>query len=188
MKKDENFDASQRIDLKLLENSTHYLYGELCDENIASAIEWILYESLTAKEEKILTLYINSIGGDLYNAFALIDVMKASELTIRTVGIGAVMSSAFLIFASGSRGYRLASNNASFMSHQYSDSLTGKHHDLKATMKDGELLNKRMIGLLKDATGLPVAKVKAKLLPPTDVYLTAQEVIDLGAADYLFER
>jgi ATP-dependent Clp protease protease subunit len=185
MKKDENFDARQRIELKLLENSTHYIYGEISSDNIAEAIKWILYENSQAKEQKTLTLYVNSTGGDLYDAFALIDIMRASPHIIRTVGIGAVMSSAFLIFSAGTQGERWASSNASFMSHQYSDNLSGKHHDLKATMKDGELMNQRMINLLKITTGLPISKVKSKLLPPTDVYLTAQEVIDLGVADHL---
>ena len=185
MKKDENFDYKQRIDLKLLEHSTHYLNGEITSENTTEVIKWILYENLSVKEQKILTLYINSVGGDLYDTFALIDVMRTSPHVIRTVGLGAVMSSAFLIFASGTRGQRWASTNASFMIHQYSDNLSGKHHDLKATMKDGELINQRMINLLKTATGLATSKVKAKLLSPTDVYLTAQEVVDLGVADHL---
>jgi len=185
MKKDENFDAKQRVELRLLENSTYYLNGEITSENITEVIKWILYENLSAKEKKLLTLYINSIGGDLYDAFALIDVMRSSPHIIRTVGLGAVMSSAFLIFSSGTKGERWASTNASFMSHQYSDSLSGKHHDLKATMKDGELINQRMINLLKNVTGLPTAKVKSKLLTASDVYITAQEVVDLGVADHL---
>ena len=52
-------------------------------------------------------------------------------------------------------------------------------------MKDGELMNQRMINLLKNVTGLTVSKVKTKLLTPSDVYLTAQEVVDLGVADHL---
>ena len=185
MKKDENFDARQRVELKLLENSTYYLNGEITSENINEVIKWILYENLSAKEQKLLTLYINSVGGDLYDAFALIDVMRTSPHKIRTVGLGAVMSSAFLIFSAGTPGERWASTNASFMSHQYSDNLSGKHHDLKATMKDGELMNQRMINLLKNVTGLTVSKVKTKLLTPSDVYLTAQEVVALGVADHL---
>lgn len=182
-KKMEDFNAEDRVDLKLLEHGTHYLCGEIDTDSIQNCIRWILYENLGAKEEKVLTLYINSTGGDLYEAMALIDVMKASQHTIRVIGIGAVMSAAFLIFASGTKGYRLAAKNTSFMCHQYSDHLQGKHHDLKATMRDGDLTNQRMINVLKDATGLPATRIKSKLLSPTDVYLTAVEVVDLGVAD-----
>jgi len=130
-------------------------------------------------------LYINSTGGDLYSAFALIDVMRNSYHPIRVIGIGAVMSAAFMIFAAGTSGERYAGKNTSFMCHQYSDNLTGKHHDLKASMKDGEIMNVKMVQLLKDATGLAPSKIKAKLLPASDVYLTAEEVLELGIADHI---
>ena len=43
----------------------------------------------------------------------------------------------------------------------------------------------RMLTILKEATGLSVAKVKSKLLPASDVYLTAQELVELGVADQI---
>jgi len=182
LKKIDEFDAEQRIDLKLLENSIHLLYGEIDEDSVGEIVKWILYENLDAKE-KILTLYINSTGGDLYQAFALIDIMRSSHHTIRTVAIGSCMSAAFLIFACGDKGERYASRNTSFMCHQYSDSLSGKHHDLKATMRDGELCNQKMVDILKDATGLAPSKIRSKLLPASDVYLSAQEVVDFNVAD-----
>jgi ATP-dependent protease ClpP protease subunit len=42
-----------------------------------------------------------------------------------------------------------------------------------------------MVQLLKDATGLPPSKIKTKLLPASDVYLTAEEVLELGVADHI---
>jgi ATP-dependent Clp endopeptidase proteolytic subunit ClpP len=182
-KKLEDFNADDRVDLKLLEHSTYYLCGEIDTDSIYNCIKWILYENLVAKEEKILTLYINSTGGDLYESLALIDIMKGSQHTIRTVGIGAVMSAAFLIFASGTQGHRMAARNASFMCHQYHETITGKHHDIKASMRDGDLTNQKMINVLRDATGLPATKIKTKFLSPTDIYLTAAEVVDLNIAD-----
>jgi ATP-dependent Clp protease protease subunit len=130
-------------------------------------------------------LYINSTGGDLYQAFALIDVIKQSRHTISTVALGACMSAAFLIFAAGSKGQRFASKNTSFMCHQFSESMDNKYHDLKATMKENDTCNQRMIDILKEATGLTPSKIKAKLLPASDVYLTSEETINLGIADKL---
>ena len=95
------------------------------------------------------------------------------------------MSAAFLIFAAGDKGERYIAPNTGIMCHQYSDSSEGKHHDLKATMKEGENCNQRMLDILKEATGLTAARVKTKLLNATDVYLTAQETVDLGIADQL---
>lgn len=184
-KKFDEFNADDRIDIKLLESSTHFLVGEINDESITAAIKWIVYENIVGKDSKTLTLYINSTGGDLYQAFALIDVMRSSHHVIQTIGIGAVMSAAFLIFASGDQGERYAAKNTSFMCHQYSDTSEGKHHDLKATMKEGEYCNQKMVDILKEATGLSTARVKSKLLPATDVYLTASEMVDLSVADHI---
>ena len=68
LKKIDEFNASDRIGVKLLDNSIHYLSGEITAENVEECIKWIVYENLDSKE-KILTLYVNSTGGDLYQAF-----------------------------------------------------------------------------------------------------------------------
>jgi len=184
VKKLEEFSAEDRIDIKLLDNSIFYLNGEIEETNIEKCIKWITYENLE-KKEKVLTLYINSTGGDLYQAFALIDIMKNSEHPIRTIGIGAVMSAAFLIFASGTQGERYASKNTSFMCHQFTSGTDGKYHDLKAEMKETESLNAKMVDILKEATGLAPSVVKRKLLPASDVYLTAEETVELSVADQI---
>ena len=138
MKKTEDFNAADRIAAKLLENSTHFLIGDICEENVNEVIRWIVYENLDSRTPKTLTLYVNSQGGDLYQAFALIDTMRNSHHPVRTIGLGQIMSAAFLIFASGKKGERYIAKNTGIMCHQYSDSPEGKYHDIKAQMKEGE--------------------------------------------------
>jgi len=187
-KKIEEFNAEDRIDIKLLENSVFFLTGEIAEENIAKCIKWLTYENLDAKAEKVLTLYVNSTGGDLYQALALIDMMTTSKYTIRTIGIGTVMSAAFLIVASGSKGERYLSQYTSCMCHQFAGGGgDAKYHDLKAEMKENDMLNVSMTNVLVAATGKVPTYVKKRLLPPTDVYMTAHEMIEHGAADYILE-
>ena len=183
MKKLDEFNASDKIDVKLLDNSVFFLTGEITEENIEKCIKWLVYENLDLKNKRTLTLYVNSTGGSLYDAFALIDIMKSSQHTVRTIAIGSAMSAAFLIFASGDKGERYVAKNASLMCHQFTESMDNKYHDLKATMKENDLCNQRMIDILKNATGLTPAVIRKKLLPASDVYLTAQEAIELGIAD-----
>ena len=95
------------------------------------------------------------------------------------------MSAAFLIFAAGSPGERYASRNASFMCHQFTENMDAKYHDLKATMRENDLCNQKMVDILKEATGMAPSVIKKKLLPASDVYLTADELIELGVADHL---
>ena len=180
------FDPDNAIDSKLLSNGIHYLSGDIAQENVDLAIKWLLYENLDPKE-KTLTLFVNSTGGDLYQAFALVDMMNNSKHTIRTIGTGAIMSAAFIIFASGTKGERYISENAGIMCHQFSNTIENKYHDLKAQMKETDLCNARMLEILKQATGKNEDTVKLHLLPTSDVYLTAQEMIDIGAADHLLK-
>jgi ATP-dependent Clp protease protease subunit len=186
-KKIEDFNAADRIGVELLNNHVHFLNGAIETENINEAIKWIVYENLD-KREKTLTLYVNSQGGEMYEGFALIDVMKSSVHPIRTIGIGNIMSAAFLIFASGAKGERYIAPNTGIMCHQFSGGEDGyKYHDIKAMVKENDRLNDRMVQTLVSATDLDENTVKKKLLHTTDVWLSAQEMIDLGAADYILE-
>jgi len=179
-------DAEDIIGLGLLKHHTYILTGDIDDESIDKAMRWLIYENMdTTNSEKILTLYINSSGGSLTDAFGLIDVIKNSNYIVRTIGVGNVMSAAFLIFAAGDKGERYIAKNASIMCHQFTESIDEKYHDIKAALKETENCNKRMVDFLTEATGLVPSKVKSKLLPPSDVYLTAQELIDYGVADHI---
>lgn len=185
---DSVIDAEDIIGLGLLKNHTHVLTGDIDDEKIDKAIRWLIYENMdTSGSEKVLTLYINSCGGSLTDAFALIDIMQNSNFVVRTIGIGNIMSAAFLIFAAGDKGERYIAKNTSIMCHQFSDSIDEKYHDIKAALKETEYCNKRMVDILTAATGLVPSKVKAKLLPASDVYMTAEELIQFGVADHILQ-
>lgn len=177
--------AEDRINASLLENRVHFLYGDIEEENIMNTIYWITYENMLPGDD-VLTLYINSMGGSLADAFALIDIMRTSRKPIRTIGMGSVISAAFLIFAAGSKGERIISRNASIMCHQFSSGMDGKYHDIKAITKENELTNQRMVNLLKDCSGLDAKTIRNKLLPPTDVWFKAEEIVNLGIADSIF--
>lgn len=172
-------------DNAFLNNHVHFLVGDIQEDNVHRAIQWIIYENSLNDKPKTLQLYINSIGGDLYQALGLIDIMRLSKNPIQTVGVGAIMSAAFLIFASGEKGHRYVTRNCGIMCHQYSDTYEGKHHDLKSFTKEAELTNQRMLTILQDATGLSAREVKSKLLSPSDVWMHADELVKLGVADHI---
>ena len=185
-KKDMDFiSASDRISSSLLDNHIHFIYGDIEEANTLDAIHWITYENLQPGDYP-LTLYINSDGGSLQDAFALIDVMRKSNKPVHTIGFGSVCSSAFMIFVAGAKGYRYISPTASIMCHQYTDGLTGKYHDIKATAKEHDLINKRMVNLFKECTNLSLQQINKKLLPASDAYFSAEELIELGVADHIF--
>ena len=185
-KKDLDLDvsAAEKIGLGLLNSHIHFLTGEIDEENIEETIKWIVYENITCgSAPKTLTLYINSTGGALSDSLGLIDIMQVSKCPIATIGVGSICSAAFMIFSSGTKGQRYIAKNTSIMCHQYSDGIEGKHHDIKSRFKEVELTNARMINVLKENTGLDTRTIKSKLLNATDVWLTAEEMVELGIAD-----
>ena len=71
------------------------------------------------------------------------------------------------------------------MCHQYTDDASGKYHDLDARIKETKLANDRMVSVLTRSTNLDAAAVAKKLLPPSDVWLTPEELVKYAAADQI---
>jgi ATP-dependent Clp protease protease subunit len=185
VRKLEEFNAQERMEIALLDQHVHFLVGEIDTDSIYECIRWITYENLDVKNEKILTLYINSTGGDLYESFALIDVMRNSKIPIKTVGLGQIASCGLLIFLAGTPGRRVLTPNTSILSHQFSWWSEGKAHELFATVKEFELTQRRMLELYKESTQLDEARIKQILLPPQDVYLSAEEALEYNICDHI---
>ncbi len=168
----------------LADAGMYVLMGEVDTENIKPVIEWILHENFVAKKKrKELLLMICSEGGDMSSAFALIDVMHSSNIFIKTVGLGQIASAGLLIFLAGSPGRRVLTPNTSILSHQFSWGSDGKAHELFATMKEFELTQRRMVDHYERCTGLSREEIKTVLLPPHDVWLTAEEALALKICD-----
>ena len=132
---------------------------------------------------KELTLVINSPGGQVHSAFALIDTMKGSAIPVKTVGLGMIASCGLLTFMSGTKGRRVITPNTSILSHQYSWGSGGKEHELFARVREFELSTARMLEHYKKCTGLSEKKVRDILLPPEDRWLSAKEALKYGIAD-----
>ncbi len=177
--------VEDQIEYNLYTNGMHYLSGEINQFNTTPLIQWIIGENANPKPKEFLTLYINSIGGDLYDAFAVIDLMRSSKIPIKTIGIGSLMSAAFMIFVSGQKGSRVLTRNTSIMCHQFSSSYEGKEHDIKASEREVRFVKQRMLDIIKDSTDMDERTIKRKLLPPSDVWLSAQECLELGVADII---
>lgn len=162
------------------------LMGEVTAESIKPVIEWILYENFVVKKhKKELLLMICSEGGDTAAAFALIDVMRGSAIPVKTVGLGMIASAGLMIFIAGTAGRRILTPNTSIMSHQFSWYNEGKAHELFATMKEFELTQARMLAHYQDCTGLSAEQVRLSLLPPQDIWLSAQEALALNVCDVI---
>lgn len=170
----------------LHDNGMCLFMGPVTDDTVRPVIEWILHESLVRKKKhRELLLMICSEGGDISAAFALIDVMRSSSIPIKTVGLGQIASAGLMIFIAGATKRRVLTPNTSILSHQFTWGSSGKIHELFATVKEFELTHQRMIDLYRQCTGLNDDEIRRVLLPPQDVYLSAQEALEHGICDHV---
>jgi len=170
----------------LQEFGIYVLMDDVHNESIKPIVEWILAENhAIKKKKKELLLMICSAGGDWEPTFALIDVMRSSDIPIKTVGLGQIASCGLMIFLTGHPGRRVLTPNTSILSHQYTWGTEGKAHELFAVAKEFHLTQTRMLNLYKETTELSEAVIKEKLLPAHDVWLSADEALELNICDYI---
>lgn len=177
----ENYDDSK----ELSDHGIFLLKDSIDTENTSEAIEFILTHNLNPakKRPKNLIIIINSPGGDLSAAFALIDIMKGSKIPVHTLGLGQISSAGLLIFMAGKKGFRTITPNTSILSHQFSWGSEGKEHELIAIIKEFNLTSKRMLNHYIKCTGLKEEMIKKILMPAQDVYLDADEAVKYNIAD-----
>ena len=178
-------DTQESTVSQALQDEGMYVFmGEVSTDTVRPVVEWILHANFVIKKrKKELLLMVCSEGGDMSAAFALIDVMNSSKVPIKTVGLGQVASAGLMIFLAGTPGRRVLTPSTSILSHQFSWGSEGKSHELFATVKEFELTQQRMIAHYQRCTGLTLEQIKTALLPPHDVYLTAQEALALNVCD-----
>jgi ATP-dependent Clp protease protease subunit len=170
----------------LNDNGIFVLMDDIHAESVRPVVEWILHENHVRKKKfKELLLMVCSDGGEISSAFALIDVMKSSRIPVKTVGLGSIASCGLLIFMSGAKNRRVLTPNTSILSHQFSWESQGKSHELFATVKEFELTQRRMVALYKESTGLDDETIKRVLLPPQDVWLSAEEALQYKICDHV---
>ena len=182
-------DKDKVTTIPTLEDNHYYLFNEDFNrKSTGELIKFIIERNLMpANKPKMMKLIINSPGGELTSAFALIDTMKGSKIPIYTYGLGEICSCGLLTFIAGEKGKRFITKNTSILSHQFTWGNFGKEHELMATVKEFGNTKDRIIEHYKKCTGLSEKQIKTYLLPPEDVWLSAKEAVKYGIADEIVD-
>lgn len=176
-------------DIPDIEAHHYYLFNSTFDaSSTGDALKFILARNLMKKDRpKFMKFIINSPGGEVPSAFALIDTMKGSKIPVYTYGLGEIASCGLLTFMSGEKGHRYITRNTAILSHQFSWGSMGKEHELMASVKEFNNTSQRIVDHYKKCTGQTEATIKKYLLPPEDVWLTPKEAIKYGIADQIVD-
>ena len=141
------------------------------------------------EEGKPIKLYVSTYGGSADDMAALVDIMNyiKKDCPIETIGIGKVMSAGVLILASGTKGERYIGKNCRVMIHSVIADNHGSLHNLENELSEIKKMQDIYLQSLVDATNMSKKQLKGFMRRKQNVYLNAQEAINLGIADKILE-
>lgn len=169
--------------LTLHQLGAYMFFDDVDNESAKSLCEFIIKSNYIFPKDQILTILINSGGGNAYDGFSIIDLMETSRLKIRTVGVGMIASMATVISTAGTKGMRIMTKNAFIMTHQFSSYMEGKYHELVASRDHDDELHQRFIQHFLRNTKMTERQIKDVFLGPSDKWLTAKEALKYGICD-----
>jgi ATP-dependent Clp endopeptidase proteolytic subunit ClpP len=168
-----------------------YLRGSITKKSCDSIISHIMHINSEIPDMHHATLFVNSHGGDMEAALALISIMRASRVPIYTVAIGSCSSAALMIAMAGAGDNRYVDRYCSIMSHIFSTGMgaTAKPDDIKVWNSSIKLAKHVMISHYEDCTGLTKEVIKKKLLHKnSDTHMLAEDAIEYRMFDYLYDE
>lgn len=137
--------------------------------------------------DKDIQLYINSPGGSITDGMAIYDTMQYIKCDVSTICMGMAASMSAFLLAAGTKGKRICLPNAEVMIHQPLGG-TGRAQasDIDIVAKHIIHIKEKMNHMLSDMTGQPYEKIVADT--DRDNYMTAQEALEYGIVDKIFDK
>jgi ATP-dependent Clp endopeptidase proteolytic subunit ClpP len=157
-----------------------YLSGEITEYSLEKVMKQINILRKFHTEIDYITMYINSYGGEAYDAIGIIDYIETLPFKVNAVCYGKAMSAGALILISVT-GERTISKNASLMLHEILSDSSGTSSQTRVHTKHINKLGSIIITLLEKKSLKSRKFWKKKLLP--DLYLTAHDALKIGLID-----
>ena len=172
------------------EKASELVYGLLALSS--SAVRNVLSDPEDVESDIIqvvdpIDLYVSSYGGQATEMFSLYDIIRKvrEETPIRTYGLGKVMSAGVLVLASGTRGERRVGKHCRVMIHGVVSGQQGYLADIENEFAETKFTQKMYIKALAEETNMTEKYIKKLMDKKINVYLDAEEAVDLGIADII---
>lgn len=156
-----------------------FVFGRLENEIALPTIKKLLRFN-ERDPKKPINMYINSAGGNGYNADGIIAVMHSIEAPVNTICLGHALSGACEILASGT-GERSAYEFSTLMFHQTLWEAEGDITNLEIQASQGRRFREAQIELLHRCSGQDRARIAKDI--ERDHYLSTKEALEYGLID-----
>ncbi|MEM9202971.1 MAG: ATP-dependent Clp protease proteolytic subunit [Actinomycetota bacterium] len=155
--------------------------GTQVDDQSANLIVGQLLHLESQDAEKDISLYINSPGGSVIDAFGIYDTMQFIRPDVCTICVGQAASAAAVLLAAGAPGKRLILPNARVLIHQPHGGAQGQATDLAIQMEEMAYSRRRIEEMLAEHTGQSIEKISADI--ERDYIVRGEDAIDYGLVD-----
>lgn len=126
-----------------------------------------------------ILLEINSNGGLIHEAFAVVDTIKQLSVPVHTICKGYTASAATLITLAGSKRY--ITRNSYFLIHELSDEIAGNYTYMKQNFENSKILMEHIIDYYVNYSTLNHEKVRE--YTKTEICWTAEQTLEYGFVD-----
>jgi ATP-dependent Clp protease protease subunit len=142
---------------------------------------------IVASQQDIVPVVIDSYGGSVYSAFAILEALRSVKKPVLTYVASKAMSAGGFLSVTGTKGLRYAAPTATFLVHQVASWSIGKLEDLKVDVAESERLNKLLFAMMDDAAGKRPGYFERQMQKRgnADWFFTAEEALDMGFIDHI---
>lgn len=162
-----------------------YLYSEISDDSVKDLTQKLEdFTADTKNDGKPVRIIMNSPGGNIINAFALMDEIsrvrsEGHRVTIEDYGMAASAAGWVLQAAD----VRAIGANSWVLIHEASSEQQGKVNDLQAQLRFTSQLQDQFVQILARRSKLTAAEIHAHIDNGQDWWIPAQDALKYGLVD-----
>ena len=164
---------------RLIQDRILFLSGQVDSLSMDTMIAQMLY--LNSVDNRDISLYISSPGGDVLAGLSLIDTMNFIESDISTTCLGMAASMGAVLLSCGTKGKRFVLPHSRVMIHSVSSGFQGHTADIKIEMEQTLRCQDDLYKILSENTNHSFEEIEK--LCDRDRWFIGQEAVDLGIAD-----
>ena len=166
---------------RLLKDRIIFITGEINANTANIVVSELLY--LDSINNNDISLYINSIGGEITSGLAIYDTMNFIKSDVKTICVGLAASMGAFLLSSGTKGKRFSLPNGEIMIHQPLGGAEGKASDIKIAAEHILKIKDKMNKILSKNTKQPLKKIIKDT--ECDNFMNANEALDYGLIDHI---
>jgi ATP-dependent Clp protease, protease subunit len=159
--------------------------GSAIDDQVANVVVAQLLYLSHEDPDKMIQMYINSPGGQIYSGLAIYDTMKMIPNKISTVAVGVTASFGTVLLAAGTKGQRYALPHATIHMHQPLGGAEGQASDIEIQAKEILRLKSRLNQILSESTGQTLEIIQRDT--DRNFYLEAEQAVEYGLVDQVLK-